>query len=78
MRLADELPGPSTGAQAFLHLGRRERTPLVTVEECAEQMGRSIREVVALARAGVLEAEFDGTDVRRVRPAVLSGPVLEE
>lgn len=70
-----QLPAPPTAAERWLRpqpsLGRSE---MVTPEEAAAKMGRSVAEIECLVLAGVMEgAVFEG-EVVKVRPILLSGP----
>lgn len=72
-RPVSELRGPNLEAEAWLRGGRyHARAPLVPLEEAATAMGRSVAEVIALAEAGYVEAEFSSVRaVVRVRPVRL-------
>lgn len=47
---------------------------MVTIEECAERMGRTAAEIEQLVYAGVIDAVMAEGEILRVRPILLSGP----
>ena len=65
---------PPANVDAFL--GRkREKAPMVSLEEAAAIMGRSVKEVEELALSGVLQCEGEPEYgiVYAVRPAIIRG-----
>ena len=65
---------PPANVDAFLGR-RRERSPMVSLEEAAAIMGRSVKEVEELALSGVLQCEGEPEYgiVYAVRPAIIRG-----
>lgn len=72
-RHTSELRGASFEALAWLRGGRpTARAALVPLAEAAATMGRTVDEVIALAEAGIVDAEFSSErEVLRVRPVRL-------
>jgi hypothetical protein len=65
----------SPALRRFLRTERHERAPLVPIAPAAESMGRTVDELVTLARAGIVEcAELEG-EITHVRPIRLRGGV---
>lgn len=73
-RVADSNRVPGGDSFLAFWLGRRvPEEPTLTLQECADTMGRSPEAIIQLAIAGIIPAEFEDGEPVLFRPVLLTG-----